>query len=384
MARKFLLGSLAGVAALAAGAAFLFWPQAPVAAAATPVKVETVTEALEYPWALSFMPDGRMLVTEKPGRLRIVARDGTVSPPIGGVPKVLYDGQGGLQDVTLAPDFATSRLVYLSYSEADEKGESGTAVARGRLDPSGARLDDVEVIFRQRPKLDENKHYGSRLVFAPDGKLFVLLGERFQFEPAQDLSNDLGKVVRLNPDGSVPPDNPFVGREGALPEIWSYGHRNIEAGAIDPASGKLWIAEFGPRGGDELNQPQPGRNYGWPLVSWGNHYSFVDIPDPPTRPDLADAVHHWTPVISPSGMAFYQGDLFPGWKGSILIGGLSSLSLIRVTLSDDAYAGEERIVMKARIRDVAEGPDGAVFLVTDEEEGRLLRLLPGSDRPDGK
>jgi aldose sugar dehydrogenase len=349
---------------------------APLAATEMNIQVDVLTERLDAPWALAFMPDGRLLVTEKPGHLRVVGLDGTISAPLGGVPAVVDAGQGGLQDVTLAPDFATSRLVYLSFSEAGADGTSGTAVSRGRLSADMARLEGTEVIFQQMPKVDSDKHFGSRLVFAPDGKLFVMLGERFMFQPAQDLGTDLGKVVRLNPDGSIPADNPFAKTAGARPEIWSYGHRNIEAAAVNPATGELWLAEFGPRGGDELNRVEPGRNYGWPLVSWGNHYTGAPIAKPPTRPDLTDAVHQWTPVISPSGMIFYQGSLFPGWRGSILLGGLSARGLVRVTLDGNSFVSEDRLSLRTRVRDVAEGPDGAIYLVTDA--GALLRLAPGS------
>ena len=293
------------------------------------IRVETITSGLEHPWGLAFLPDGRMLVTERPGRLRIVTKDGTKSEPLKGVPEVFAQGQGGLLDVKLDPDFATNALVYLSYAEPGEGG-AGTAVARGKLGTGG--LDNVEVIFRQEPKVEGSNHFGGRLAFAPDGKLFVTLGERFKFTPAQELSNDLGKIARINPDGSVPQDNPFVGREGARPEIWSYGHRNPQGAAIHPETGKLWESEFGPKGGDEVNIPESGKNYGWPLVSWGMHYDGTPIPAPPTHPEFADAVDHWNPVISPSGIAFYTADAIPGWKGNLLLSGLSSEAIIRLTL----------------------------------------------------
>ena len=229
-------------------------------------------------------------------------------------------------------------------------------MARGKLGDSG--LENVEVIFRQVPKINGNLHFGSRLVFAPDGTLFVTLGERFQFAPAQDLNTDLGKIVRINPDGSVPKDNPFVGRKDARPEIWSYGHRNPQGAAINPETGKLWETEFGPRGGDELNIPQAGANYGWPVVSWGNHYNGEDIPDPPTHPEFADAIYHWNPVISPSGITFYTGDAIPAWKGNLLIGGFSSQAIVRLTLDGEKVVDEERIPMGARIRDVVQAPMG--------------------------
>lgn len=340
-----------------------------------PVRVETLASGLEHPWGMAFLPDGRMLVTERAGRLRIVARDGQVSEPVAGVPQVFAQGQGGLLDVALDPAFEENRLVYLSYAEPGPGGAASTAVARGRL-AEGARLEGVEVIFRQEPKVTGPNHFGSRLAFAPDGTLFVTTGERYQFEPAQDPSDHLGTVVRINPDGSVPPDNPFVDDPDARPEIWSYGHRNIQGAAIHPETGALWINEHGPRGGDEINIPEPGRNYGWPLVSWGDHYSGEPIPDPPTRPELAQSIHQWTPVIAASGMAFYTGDLFEDWRGDLLNGGLVSKGIVRLELDGQRVAGEERIPLDARIRAVAQGPDGAVYALTDQDDGDVLRLTP--------
>ncbi len=341
------------------------------------IKVETVANKLQFPWGLAFLPDGRMLVTERPGRLRIVAKDGTVSEPIKGVPEVFGQGQGGLLGIALDPKFTSNQLVYLAYAERGEGG-IGTAVARGKL--GDGSLDDVEVIFRQKPKVGGGNHFGGRLVFAPDGKLFVTLGERFTFGPAQDLSVDLGKIVRINPDGSVPDDNPFVGQDGKLPEIWSYGHRNVQGAAIHPETGKLWETEFGPLGGDELNIPQAGKNYGWPVVSWGKNYDGTEIPDPPTHPEFSDAIYHWTPVISPSGITFYTGDIFPDWKGNLLIAGLSAQGIVRLTLDGEKVTDEERIDMGARIRDVVQGPDGAVYALTNSQKGKILRLTPASPR----
>jgi glucose/arabinose dehydrogenase len=349
---------------------------------AGPIKVETVASGLTHPWALASLPDGRMLVTERAGRLRSVSKDGELSEPISGVPEVLAKGQGGLLDVALDPDFASNRLVYLSYAEPGEGGAS-TAVARGRLNEAMTALDDAQVIFRQQPKVSGNNHFGSRLVFSRDGMLFVTLGERFKFDPAQDLSDHLGTIVRIHPDGSVPADNPFVDRGDVKPEIWSYGHRNVQGAALHPETGVLWIHEFGPRGGDELNISEAGRNYGWPLVSWGRHYTGQDIPDPPTRPDLAPSIYQWTPVISPSGMTFYTGEMFPEWRGNILIGGLSSEALVRLTLDGERITGEERIDMGERIRDVHQGNDGAVYLVTDTPKGEILRLTPAEDGGGG-
>jgi len=334
------------------------------------IKVETIAQGLERPWGLAFLPDGRMLVTEKPGRLRIVTKDGTISEPIKGVPEVIAERQGGLLDVALDPDFAENGLVYLSYSEPGEGG-AGTAVARGKL--GDGSLDNVEIIFRQKPKVDGGLHFGSRLAFDPDGKLFVTLGERFKFDPAQDLSTHLGKIVRINPDGSVPDDNPFVGQEGRLPEIWSYGHRNAQGAAIHPETGKLWETEFGPLGGDEVNIPEAGKNYGWPVVSWGSNYDGTNIPDPPEHPEFTDAIYHWNPVISPSGIAFYTADAIPGWKGNLLLSGLSSQAIVRLDLDGEKVVGEERIPMGKRIRHVAQGPDGAVYALTDQG-GEILKL----------
>jgi glucose/arabinose dehydrogenase len=340
---------------------------------AGPLAVHTVAEGLVHPWGLAVLPDRRLLVTERPGRLRLVGPDGRVSPPLAGVPAVLAQGQGGLHDVALDPDFANSRVVYITYAEPGEGGASA-AVARAVLGED--RLSDLKVIFRQQPKVSGGNHFGSRIVFRRDGTLFVTLGERFKFDPAQDLGTHLGKIVRIRPDGSVPADNPFVGRKDARPEIWSYGHRNPLGGALHPDTGVLWVHEMGPMGGDELNIPQAGKNYGWPLVSWGKHYDGRDIPNPPTRPEFADAVRHWTPVISPSGMAFYTADRIPGWRGSMLIGGLSSRGIVRLTLDGERVTGEERIPLGARIRHVVAGPDGEVFALTDEPNGRILRLAP--------
>jgi glucose/arabinose dehydrogenase len=340
---------------------------------AGPLNVRIVADGLVHPWGLAVLPDGRMLVTERPGRLRLVGRDGALSAPLAGVPAVLAQGQGGLLDVALDPDFATNRLVYVSFAEPGDGGAS-TAVARGTLGEAG--LTDVKVIFRQLPKVSGGNHFGSRLAFARDGTLFVTTGERFKFDPAQDLGSHLGKIIRIRPDGAVPPDNPFVGRAGARPEIWSYGHRNIQGAAIHPDTGTLWIHEMGPRGGDELNIPHAGRNHGWPLVSWGTHYDGRPIPLPPTRPDLSDAIRQWTPVIAPSGMTFYTSDRIRGWRGNLLIGGLVSRGIVRLTLDGERVTAEERIPLGARIRNVTQGPDGEVLALTDENDGKILRLTP--------
>ena len=336
------------------------------------IQVENLTGKLNHPWGMALLPDGRLLVTERSGQLRILARDNSLSRPLKGTPEVFDKGQGGLLDVALHPDFATNRLVYLSFSEPGENKTAATALGRGRLEEG--ELRDFTVIFRQTPKVEGPNHFGSRIVFTPGGQLFLTLGERFKFEPAQDLSNTLGTIVRLNLDGSVPQDNPFAGKPGAENKIWSYGHRNIQSAAIDPASGKLWVAEMGPKGGDELNQPVAGSNYGWPLVSWGKHYNGKDIADPPTQPKLVDAVLHWTPVISPSGMLFYTGAMFPQWQGTALIGGLSSKGLVRVSIQGEQAREVERISLNARIRDVEQAPDGSVYVLTDQNNGNVWRL----------
>ena len=343
------------------------------------INVETVAEGLEHPWGLAFLPDGRMLVTERVGTLRIVHPDGSLSAPLSGVPEVLARGQGGLLDVALDPEFGSNNLIYISYAEPGDGG-AGTAVARGRLE--GETLQDLKVIFQQTPKVKGSGHFGGRLTFAPDGTLFVTLGDRRKLDLVQDLASHVGKIVRINPDGSVPQDNPFIGQKDAQPEIWSLGHRNVQSASIDPRTGKLWTLEFGPRGGDELNRPVPGENYGWPLVNWGNEYSGKSIPDPPTRPEFADAVRHWTPVISPSGATFYTAESVPGWtadaipawSGDLLVGGLSSKGIIRLRLEGEEVTDEERIPLDARIRDVIQGPDGAVYALTDENDGKILRL----------
>jgi glucose/arabinose dehydrogenase len=337
------------------------------------VAVEEIATGLDHPWGLAFLPDGRLLVTEREGRLRILGPDGKLSAPLAGVPEVEASGQGGLLDVALDPGFATNRTIFFSYAEAGDGGAS-TAFARATL--GEGKLENVKLVFRQLPKVSGGGHFGGRIVFSRQGHLFLTTGDRQKFEPAQDLQSHIGKIIRLNRDGTVPNDNPFVGRADAKPEIWSYGHRNIQGAAIEPATGALWTIEFGPAGGDELNRPEAGKNYGWPLVSWGNHYSGKDIPDPPTRPDLADAVKYWNPVISPSGMIFYTGAKFPSWKGNLLVAGLSAQSLIRLKIENGKVTGEERIELGERIRDVEQAPDGSIYLATDSSDGVIWRLRP--------
>jgi glucose/arabinose dehydrogenase len=341
-----------------------------------PVRVETVARGLEHPWGLEFLPDGRMIVTERPGRLRIVTPDGHLSEPLSGVPRVFAEGQGGLLDVALSPAFERDHMVYLSFSEPGDGG-AGTAVARGKLGEHG--LEGTQVIWRQRPKVDGPNHWGSRLVFRPDGTLFVTLGERFSYrDRAQDLSATLGKIVRINPDGSIPRDNPFVGRKGALPEIWSYGHRNVQAAALEPGTDRLWTVEHGARGGDELNHPEAGKNYGWPVITYGIDYSGAKIGEGVAKAGMEQPVYFWDPVIAPSGMVFYTGDRYPGWKGSVFVGSLTPGLLVRLVLRNGKVAHEERYLgdLGERIRDVRQGPDGLLYLITDNPEGRILKLDP--------
>jgi glucose/arabinose dehydrogenase len=345
-------------------------------ARASGYRIETVAAGLEYPWSLAFLPDGRMLVTERPGRIRIVTKDGKISDPVRGVPKVFAKVEGGVLDVALHPDFASNGLIYISYAESDGDG-TGLTVARAKLRDDGGdepRLDELHVLFRQMLKTTDPRHFGSRLAFSPDGKLFITVGDRHLDEMAQDLSSHLGKVLRINADGSIPEDNPFVGQDGAQPEIWSYGHRNSQGLVFHPVTGKLIETELGPFGGDELNIIEPGKNYGWPTVSWGKHYDGREIPLPPTHPQFVDAIYHWTPAISPSGITYYTSDAIPGWKGNLLIAGLSSASIIRLTLDGETVRSEERIPIGTRIRDVVQGSDGAIYALTDEVEGKILRL----------
>ena len=344
------------------------------------LRVETVVGGLVHPWSLAFLPDGRMLVTERPGRMRIVTRDGTLSPPLTGVPRVFASGQGGLLDVILDRNFADNRTIYFSYAEPFDGG-GRTALARATLEAGEApRLSDMTVIFRQHGPPSRGNHFGGRIVQAADGNLFLTNGEHFSDrDMAQTLDNHLGKIVRIKPDGAVPNDNPFVGRAGARPEIWSLGHRNPQGLAINPADGKLWEQEHGPRGGDEINIVLPGHNYGWPLVSHGVNYEGTSVGTGKAQmAGMDDPAWHWTPSIAPSGMTFYTGDLFKGWKGSLFNGGLVSQLLSRLELKGDRVVKEERLLqgLRERIRDVRQGPDGALYLLTDNSAGRLLRLAP--------
>jgi len=357
--------------------------RAPAQPSGVRLDVRPVVTGLDRPWAFEFLPDGRLVVTEIEGRIRIATPGGALSPPVAGVPKVVAEGQGGLLDVAVDPDFTTNQTLYFSYAEPRGGGKNGTTLARARLiDEPQPRLVDLTVIFRQEPAWDSRQHFGTRIVFSPDGTLFLTLGERSVRDArvhAQDLGMDLGKVVRINKDGSIPKDNPFVGRRGARPEIWSYGHRNIQAAALHPATRQLWTIEHGPRGGDELNRSQAGRNYGWPVISYGIEYSGMKLPGGRTRQEgMEQPLYYWDPVIAPSGMIFYTGGLFPKWRDNIFVGGLGSEKLVRLSLDGDRVTGEEWLLqdLHQRIRDVGQGPDGAIYVATDG--GSILRLAPRS------
>ncbi|MET3667687.1 PQQ-dependent sugar dehydrogenase [Caulobacter sp. 1776] len=361
--------------------AFVGQTRAPGLNSNTVGQYATLASGLDHPWGMTVLPSGEILLTERAGRLRILGKDGKLSPAVAGLPAVFAEGQGGLLDVALDPAYASNGLVYWSYAEADG-GVNGTAVARGKLVLSAApKLENVQVIWRQAPKMDSALHFGGRLVFAKDGKLFITTGERSILEgrvQAQHLDATLGKVIRINADGSVPSDNPFVKTAGAKPEIWSLGHRNIQAAALDP-SGKLWTVEHGAKGGDELNHPEPGKNYGWATITYGEEYSGKPIGDGITQKDgLEQPVYYWDPVIAPSGMAFYQANLFPALKGSLLIGSMKEQHVDRLVLKDGKVVGEERLFtdIGGRVRDVTVGPDGAIYVLTDEDDGKLIKVTP--------
>ena len=366
--------------------AFAGQTDAPEARTKTPVEVVTVAEGLVSPWSLEFLPDGRMIVTEKAGRLRIVSADGKLSEPVAGVPMVDARGQGGLLDVALAPDYERTQIVYLSFSEPQPNNENNTAVARGKLvDGAAPRLENVQVIYHQQPSMNSPLHFGSRLVWNRDGTLFVTQGDR-SIDPgrhqAQKMDSGIGKIVRINPDGSIPKDNPFVGKEGVRPEIWSYGHRNIQAAALHPTTGELWEVEHGTRGGDEVNIARKGKDYGWPTIAYGIEYRGGPITGGiEQQQGMEQPIYYWDPNIAPSGMTFYTSNLVPEWKGNAFIGGLASRALIRLVVDPQGkVTGEERLLRdmqpRERIRDVQEGPDGALYLVTDSPKGRILKLTP--------
>ncbi|MBO9515439.1 MAG: PQQ-dependent sugar dehydrogenase [Variovorax sp.] len=351
------------------------------AAVATP-RAEVVASGLENPWGVTFLPAGRFLVTEKPGRLRIVAPDGKLGAPLKGVPSVAAGGQGGLLDVLADSAFDRNRTIYFCFSEPDpgNSAANGTALARAKLSKDDAQVDELKIIFRQQPKVASRNHFGCRIVEAADGTLFLTLGERFsRKEDAQKLDNHLGKIVRVTKDGAAPKDNPFVGRPGALPEIWSYGHRNGQGATLGP-DGRLWMHEHGPQGGDEINVPQAGHNYGWPVITYGENYGGGKIGEGITHKEgMEQPLHYWVPSIAPSGMAFLTSDRYgPAWKGNLFIGSLKFGYLDRIEIKDGKVAAEHKLLedLRARIRDVKQGPDGYLYVLTDESNGKLIRLMP--------
>lgn len=341
------------------------------------LSVETVTSGLDHPWGLAFLPDGRMLVTERPGRLRLVGADGKASAPIAGAPNVSARGQGGLLDVALDPDFARNRMIYLSFAEP-RAGGNGTSVARGRLNERATAIENATVIFRQTPTINSQAHFGSRLVFDRTGALFVTVGDRYsQRDEAQNPGNHLGKVIRIRPEGGAPADNPKVA--GWQPEIWSIGHRNVQGAALHPVTGQLWTAEHGARGGDEVNTPKSGRNYGWPVITYGVDYSGAKIGEGTAKAGMEQPLFYWDPSIAPSGATFYTGERWPAWKNSLFVGALAGQMLVRLSTSGESVSGEERLLttLGQRIRDVRQGPDGHLYLLTDDG-GTILRVKPAS------
>jgi glucose/arabinose dehydrogenase len=347
--------------------------------------VVQIVEGLQNPWSLTFLPDRRMLVTERPGRLRVVSADGRMSEPVSGLPELVAGGQGGLLDVALDPSFAKNSTIYVCYSQPKPGGANNTAVARGRfVDGAAPRLDEVKTIYEQSPSLNSRLHFGCRLVFSRDGTLLVTQGDRSITEgrmQAQNLDSLIGKIVRINTDGSIPKDNPFVGKPGARPEIFSIGHRNVQAATLHPETGELWEVEHGTRGGDELNVVRKGKDYGWPTIAYGIEYRGGPITGGIQQKEgMEQPLYYWDPVIAPSGMAFYTASLFPTWKGNLFIGGLETRNLVRLELQGEKVVAEERLLVdrKERIRDVRQGPDGALYLLTDAANGRLLKIVPKS------
>ena len=340
--------------------------------------VTPVATGLSNPWAVAFLPDGRMLVTERPGRLRIVGSDGRLSPPVTGLPRIFARGQGGLHDVILDRGYAKNNVIYFCFAAPDGTGAQ-TAMARARLvDEATPRLDDVKEIFRQQGPASSGNHFGCRIVQGRDGNLFLTTGDHAAYaKEAQNLGNHLGKVIRVTPDGAAPSDNPFLKRKDAKPEIWSYGHRNMQGAALHPQSGRLWTHEHGPRGGDEINIPEAGKNYGWPVIGYGIDYGGAKIHEATQQSGMEQPVKYWVPSIAPSGMAFYTGDLFPKWRGNLFVGALAAGILVRLEVNGEKVGNEERLNLRERIRDVRQGPDGALYLVTDASAGRVLRVAPG-------
>lgn len=368
---------------LAAFSASARQTDAPAPAQPTGARAESVATGLVHPWGMSFLPNGDMLVTERPGRVRYIEKGGGASGPLKGAPEVIAGGQGGMLDIAVAPDFATTREVYVTFSEERGSYEAGTSVARLKLEGRGstARFTDQKIIFRQQPAYSSGRHFGSRIVFAPDGKLLVTLGDRGNREQAQNLKQLIGKVVRLNRDGTIPADNPFVGKSGARPEIWSYGHRNQQAAAIHPATGALWTVEHGARGGDELNIPEAGKNYGWPVISYGTHYSGQKIGVGRSKEGMEQPAYYWDPSIAPSGMAFYTGNRHPQWRGNLFVGALKFRQIRRLVLEGDEVVAEEGLLknLQHRIRAIRQSPDGHLYFLTDSRRGQVMRLLPGNE-----
>lgn len=340
-----------------------------------PLKVVTVARGLSHPWGMAFLPNGRMLVTERDGRLRIVTRNGGIGAPVRGLPKIAAYGQGGLLDVVVDPGFARNRLIFFSFSEPGAGG-AGTAVARATL--QGNALSNVKVIFRMTPKSSGGRHFGSRIVIARDGTLFITTGDRGERNRVQNKTINRGQIIRINKDGSIPKNNPFVGKEGFRPEVWSYGHRNPQGAALHPTTGQLWINEHGARGGDEVNTPRAGRNYGWPVISYGRHYFGGKIGEGTKKPGMEQPVHYWDPSIAPSGMAFVTGNKFKAWRGNALVGALKYRMLVRLKFNGTRLVREERLLqgIDERIRDVRMGPQGYIWLLTDSGNGKILRVEP--------
>ncbi|WGF87641.1 PQQ-dependent sugar dehydrogenase [Marinivivus vitaminiproducens] len=346
-------------------------------ASAAAVEQVVLADGLDQPWGLAFLPDGGMLITEVTGQIRLWTPEGLVEAPLAGVPEVYARGQGGLLDIALHPGFAANRLVYISYAAPREEGAT-TKVARGRLSDDRSALEDLEVVFEAGPPLSGGSHFGSRVRFGPDGLLYVTVGERNQRDNAQTLGNDWGKVHRMRDDGTAPEDNPFVGREDARPTIYTWGNRNAQGLAVHPETGAIWLHEHGPRGGDEVNIVQAGQNYGWPVVTFGREYYGPAISDATSAPGMVDPLHVWVPSIAPSGMAFYEGDAFPDWRGDILLGALTGQALVVLSVEGETIVGEERLFEGeiGRVREVKLGPDGLVYLLTDSSDGQLIRLEP--------
>jgi glucose/arabinose dehydrogenase len=369
--------AVAAVAAIAAGCAQPITAAERFSTERAAVTVEPVTDGLVHPWGLAFLPDGHMLVTERAGRMRIVSPEGDLSAPISGLPEIWSRGQGGLLDVVLGPDYSETGRIYFSYSEPGAGGAS-TAVARAVLDRGEPALSELQVIFRQQPKSSGGRHFGSRLVFAPDGTLFITIGDRGERQRAQNFTINRGQVIRINPDGSIPQDNPFVGVEGRLPEVWSYGHRNPQGAARHPETGRLWLHEHGAQGGDEVNVPGAGKNYGWPVIHYGEDYGGGQFGEGTHKEGMEQPVYYWDPSIAPSGMDFYTHARMPDWQGDIFLGALKFRMLVRLDLENGEVVHEERMLgdLRQRIRAVDQGPEGNLYLLTDARDGQVLRVSP--------